>query len=185
MDMHRRHVLGLMGSSAAFGAFGVAHAAANRDPRFVTIILRGALDGLSAVPPVGDPDFERVRGDLAAIKSDAVPLNDMFALNAAMPQFARLYKAGQGAVVHAVASPYRERSHFDGQDVLESGHEKTGYTRSGWMNRMLTVMPKGRPVLVKGLGIGATTPLVMRGRLKCWAGPPQALRRSIRICRCG
>ncbi|OYW73852.1 MAG: hypothetical protein B7Z26_11710, partial [Asticcacaulis sp. 32-58-5] len=175
MTIHRRNLLGLMGASAAFGGFGLAQAATGRDPRFVTIILRGALDGLSAVPPVGDPDFERVRGELAAIKADAVPLNDMFALNAAMPQFARLYKAGHGAVVHAVASPFRERSHFDGQDVLESGHEKRGYTRSGWMNRLLTVMPKGQGVPIRGLGVGTTTPLVMRGEAEVLGWAPSNL----------
>ncbi|GGZ35943.1 DUF1501 domain-containing protein [Asticcacaulis endophyticus] len=175
MTLHRRNLLGLMGASAAFGGFGMAHAATGRDPRFVTIILRGALDGLSAVPPVGDPDFERVRGELASIKTDALPLTDLFAINPAMPQFARLYKAGQGAVVHAVASSYRERSHFDGQDILESGQEKTGFTRSGWMNRLLTVMPKGQGAPIRGLGVGATTPLVMRGEAEVLGWAPSSL----------
>jgi len=88
-----------------------ARAADQRDPRLVVIILRGALDGLSAVAPIGDPDYAGLHGQIAlSLSGDhpAIPLDSFFALNPAMPVFARLYRAGQGAVVHAVATPYRE-----------------------------------------------------------------------------
>src|SRR6266446_1371220 len=103
--------------------------AEGRDPRMLTIVLRGALDGRAAVAPVGDPDWVKLRGDKALVldgKTPALPLDSFFALNPAMPNLHRLYQARQAAIVHATASPYRERSHFDGQDVLESGFAKVG-----------------------------------------------------------
>jgi hypothetical protein len=116
----------LLGSGALFAWAHVPRIARaeGRDPRFLTIVLRGALDGLAAVAPIGDPDWIKLRGD-NALRLDgdtpALPLDDFFALNPAMPNLHRLYKAGQAIIVHAAATPYRERSHFDGQDVLESG----------------------------------------------------------------
>jgi uncharacterized protein (DUF1501 family) len=113
--------------------------AEGRDPRLLVIVLRGALDGLAAVAPVGDPDWVRLRGNDALLASGdnaGLPLDNFFALNPAMPSFHRMYKAGQAAIVHAVASPYRERSHFDGQDVLESGLTRPGGD-TGWLNRAL------------------------------------------------
>jgi uncharacterized protein (DUF1501 family) len=145
----------------------LAGAAGGRDPRFITIILRGALDGLSCVGPVGDPNYAGLHGDLALSLSGehpALPLDGFFALNPAMPNFARLYKAGQAAVVHAVATGYRERSHFDGQDVLESGYPRQGRAESGWLNRAVSLLPaadKVRPA--RGLGVGPVSPLIMRG----------------------
>jgi uncharacterized protein (DUF1501 family) len=117
--------------------------AEGRDPRFLTIVLRGALDGLAAVAPVGDPDWLRLRGDDALTldgAAKALPLDGFFALNPAMPNLARLYREGHATIVHAVASPYRERSHFDGQDVLESGLTKPGAADTGWLNRALATM---------------------------------------------
>ena len=144
-----------------------ASAAGGRDPRFLAIILRGALDGLSCVGPVGDPNYAGLHGELALSPTGdhpALPLDGFFVLNPAMPNFARLYKAGQAAVVHAVATGYRERSHFDGQDVLESGYPRQGRAESGWLNRAVTLLPasdKVRPA--RGLGVGPVSPLIMRG----------------------
>jgi uncharacterized protein (DUF1501 family) len=156
-----------------------ARAADARDPRLVVIILRGALDGLSAVAPVGDPDYASLHGQIAlSLGGDrpAIPLDSFFALNPAMPVFARLYRAGQGAVVHAVATPYRERSHFDGQDVLESGFAGPGRVGSGWLNRAIAALPRGERVAVHGgLSVGPTTPLVMRGAAPVLGWSPQTL----------
>jgi len=143
-----------------------ARAAGGRDMRLVTIVLRGALDGLSSVAPVGDPDYADLHGALAlSLAGDhpALPLDGFFALNPAMPNFARLFKAGQGAVVHAVATGYRERSHFDGQDVLESGYPAPGRTDSGWLNRALMALPQGERIATGGLAVGTVSPLVIRG----------------------
>jgi uncharacterized protein (DUF1501 family) len=156
-----------------------ARAADARDPRLVVIILRGALDGLSAVAPVGDPDYSGLHGQLAlSLSGDrpAIPLDSFFALNPAMPVFARLYRAGQGAVVHAVATSYRERSHFDGQDVLESGFPGPGRVGSGWLNRAIAALPRGARVATHGgLGVGPTTPLILRGNAPVLGWSPQNL----------
>src|SRR5690349_2324136 len=141
--------------------------AEGRDPRMLTIVLRGALDGLAVAAPVGDPDWIKLRGDKALTldgKPPALPLDSFFALNPAMPNLHRLYKAGQAIVVHAAATPYRERSHFDGQDVLESGLEKPGAVHSGWLNRALgSLMPEHRVGDDKAFAVGPVTPLVVRG----------------------
>jgi uncharacterized protein (DUF1501 family) len=162
----------LLGSGALFAwAFVPKIARAEgRDPRFLTIVLRGALDGLAAVAPVGDPDWVKLRGD-NAIKLEgakaALPLDGFFALNPAMPNLHRLYRAGQAIVVHAVATPYRERSHFDGQDVLESGLARPGKVDTGWLNRALTKLePDDRVRTQNGrhtFAVGPITPLVVRG----------------------
>jgi uncharacterized protein (DUF1501 family) len=163
----------LLGSGALFAwAFVPKVARAEgRDPRFLTIVLRGALDGLAAVAPVGDPDWVKLRGD-NALKLDgakpALPLDGFFALNPAMPNLHRLYRAGQAIVVHAVATPYRERSHFDGQDVLESGLARPGRVDTGWLNRALTRLePDGRVRTSQNgrrtFAVGPITPLVVRG----------------------
>jgi uncharacterized protein (DUF1501 family) len=89
-------------------------------------------------------------------------LDSFFALHPSMPEFARMYGARQAAVVHAVATPYRERSHFDGQDVLESGFAGPGRVQSGWLNRALQALPHGERA-AGALAIGPTTPLVLRG----------------------
>jgi len=155
----------------------LASAAGGRDPRLVVVILRGALDGMSAVAPVGDPDYGALRESIALTTSGdrpALPLDGFFALHPAMPNFARQYKQGHATVVHACATPYRERSHFDGQDVLESGQPHVGPTDTGWLNRALAALPKGNRVSVGGgLGVGLVTPLVLRGPAPVlgWAPP--------------
>ena len=154
--------------------------AEGRDPRFLVIVLRGALDGLAAVAPVGDPDWVRLRGDKALTldgTTPALPLDSFFALNPAMPNLHRLYKAGQATIVHAVATPYRERSHFDGQDVLESGLGKPGATDTGWLNRALAALePAGRADGGgKAFAVGPMTPLVVRGAAPVLSWTPPRL----------
>ena len=131
----RRTILGGTAAFAAFGAGSIAARAAGRpDPRLVVIVLRGGLDGLATVGPVGDPDYLRHHGEAALRRDGAKPALDLdgfFALNPAMPVFHGLYRAHEAAVVHAVATGYRERSHFDGQDVLESGQPGPGRVEIG------------------------------------------------------
>src|ERR1700722_11741781 len=161
----------LLGSGVLFAwAFMPQLAQAEgRDPRFLTIVLRGALDGLAAVAPVGDPDWIKLRGDNALRldgKTPALPLDGFFALNPAMPNVHRLYQAGEATIVHAAATPYRDRSHFDGQDVLESGLPKPGAVDSGWLNRALAGLAPSEPVNPRGrqaFAVGPVTPLVVRG----------------------
>ncbi|GAB4069836.1 DUF1501 domain-containing protein [Ancylobacter sonchi] len=167
-SLSRRAVLGTSGALFAWAFMPrFAFAAGGRDARFVCIVLRGALDGLATVAPVGDPAYAGLHGDLALSldgEIPALPLDGFFALHPSMPNFARLYKAGQASVVHAAATGYRERSHFDGQDVLESGQPAPGRTETGWLNRFLAGLPAGERVASAGaLGVGPVAPLVVRG----------------------
>jgi uncharacterized protein (DUF1501 family) len=173
----------LIGSGALFAWTQMPKLARaeGRDPRLLVIVLRGALDGLGAVAPVGDPDWIGLRGDRALVldgKTPALPLDAFFALNPAMPNLHRLYKAQQASIVHATATPYRERSHFDGQDVLESGVARPGAVDSGWLNRALVALASDGRVDLRGsraLGVGPVTPLVVRGQAPVMSWVPQKL----------
>jgi uncharacterized protein (DUF1501 family) len=181
----RRDVLFASGTLFAWAHLPKLAFAEGRDPRFLTIILRGALDGLATVAPVGDPDWIKLRGDQALTldgRTPALKLNDFFALNAAMPNLDRLFKANEAIVVHACATPYRERSHFDGQDLLESGLAKPAISESGWLNRALVglspLAPAGRvdPHGGKAFAVGPVTPLVLRGPAPVLSWSPQRVQ---------
>lgn len=165
----RRELMLASGVLFAWAAVPRAARAAGRDPRLLVVVLRGGLDGLAVVAPVGDADWVQLRGDKAPSTNGeppALPLDGFFALNPAMPNLHRLYQAGQAIVVHAVATPYRERSHFDGQDVLESGFPKPGIGDTGWLNRTLAALEPGGHAELAGrqaFAIGPITPLVVRG----------------------
>lgn len=183
MTLHlstRRELLLASGVLFAWTHLPKVARAEGRDPRFLTIVLRGALDGLAAVAPVGDPDWVKLRGDKGLAldgKTPALSLDDFFALNAAMPNLHRLYKADHAAIVHACATPYRERSHFDGQDVLESGLARPEMTESGWLNRALALLePEGRVrTPVKAFAVGPVAPLVVRGKAPVMSWSPQRI----------
>src|ERR1044071_2151935 len=124
-----------------------ALANAPTDSRFVFVLLRGALDGLSAVPPVGDPDYAGLRGQIALPRSGegaALPLAGPFGLFRSLTFLHASYQAKELAVLHAIATPYRERSHFDAQNVLESGDNRPHGSSSGWINRALSALPAGK-----------------------------------------
>jgi uncharacterized protein (DUF1501 family) len=173
----------LLGSGALFAwAYMPKLARAEgRDPRLLVVVLRGGLDGLAMVAPVGDPDWVKLRGEKGLAldgKSPALPLDSFFALNPAMPNLNRLYRAQQATIVHATATPYRERSHFDGQDVLESGYDRPGRMDSGWLNRALALLEAdGRvdPRGARALAVGPVTPLVVRGPAQVMSWVPQRL----------
>ena len=177
----RREMLLASGTLFAWAHLPKLAHAEGRDPRFLAIILRGALDGLAAVAPVGDPDWAALRGDNAltlAGKTPALKLDDFFALNPAMPNLHRMFMANEAIIVHACATPYRERSHFDGQDVLESGLTKPTVSESGWLNRALAgLAPAGRvnPTGSKAFAVGPVTPLVVRGLAPVLPWSPQRI----------
>jgi uncharacterized protein (DUF1501 family) len=175
----RRELLLASGTLFAWAHLPKLARAEGRDPRFLTVILRGALDGLATVAPVGDPDWLTLRGDNALTldgKLPALKLDSFFALNPAMPNLHRMFEAKEAIIVHASATPYRERSHFDGQDLLESGLPKPGASESGWLNRALAgLTPAGRvdPKGSKLFAIGPVTPLVVRGPAPVLSWSPQ------------
>jgi uncharacterized protein (DUF1501 family) len=176
----RRELLLASGALFAWAYVPKLAHAEGRDPRFLVIVLRGALDGLAAVAPVGDPDWHVLRGDKALTVTGtpaALPLDSLFALNPAMPNLHRLYQAGAAMIVHASATPYRERSHFDGQDVLESGLAAPGTAETGWLNRALvSLQPAGRAGGGRdAFAIGPIAPLVVRGPAPVLAWTPRRL----------
>ncbi|MHB8813431.1 MAG: DUF1501 domain-containing protein [Steroidobacteraceae bacterium] len=170
--MKRREFLAT-GALAAGGAFlssrvTFAGMANGRKPRLVFVILRGALDGLAAVPALGDPGYAQLRGDLAlgrpGTDGGALPLDGFFALHPSLSFMRQSYAAHELTVFHAVASPYRDRSHFDGQNVLETGYPEPHAVETGWLNRALAAIPAARaPEKERGISIAPTAPLVMRG----------------------
>ncbi len=139
-------------------------AKAATESRFVVAILRGGMDGLAAVPPHGDRDYRGLRGDLAIAapgKSDgAIDLDGFFGLHPALAPLHDVHAKRQLAVVHAVATPYRDRSHFDGQDLLENGTETPHAAHDGWLNRVLGLVGGAQTL---GLAVGQSVPLILRG----------------------
>ncbi len=167
--MQRRGFLNL-GALLAGGALLTSRVvfgrADERRPRLVLILMRGALDGLAAVPPYGDRDYAALRGEFAlrapGEAGGALPLNGFFGLHPSLGFLQQCYAARELTVFHALATPYRERSHFDGQDVLENGSPRAHALQSGWLNRALARSP-GRAQREAGVALGQNVPLVMRG----------------------
>lgn len=128
--------------------------------RFVFIMLRGAADGLATIAPTGDPGFAAVRGAFAEHSAGGTKVDSFFTLHPALAETAKLYALREAMFVHAIASPYRERSHFDGQNVLETGGPAAYRLRDGWMNRLLGLLPKDRATAV---ALSPTVPMILRG----------------------
>ncbi|MDE2405247.1 MAG: DUF1501 domain-containing protein [Sphingomonadales bacterium] len=149
----------------------LAFARAATDRRFVFVIQRGAADGLATLAPTGDPAFAALRGAFADLDG-GTPLGDFFTLHPALKQTAQLYAGGEALFVHATASPYRERSHFDGQNVLETGGRAAYALRDGWLNRLLGLLP---PAQGKAIALSATVPMVLRGPREVSSYAPSGL----------
>ena len=169
LSLTRRAVLGaslLAGAGISFPRMAVA---ADQAKRFVFVIQRGAADGLALVQPHGDSALRQLRA--ALVDDDAHDLDGFFALHPAMPQVASMFDSGEGQVWHAVATDYRERSHFDAQNVLESGGTQPNALRTGWLGRMLPLLP-GTP---QSLALAASVPLAMRGPVSVATYAPSRL----------
>jgi uncharacterized protein (DUF1501 family) len=178
--INRRGALGLLSGTALtawFGGIPVALAAATTNKRFVFVILRGALDGLAAVPPYADPNYRSVRGSLAlpapGETDGMLDLDGRFGLHPALQPLQAIYQARELAVVHAVATPYRSRSHFDGQDLLENGTSRPHGAADGWLNRTIGLLGRGEQRL--GLAVGQVVPLVLRGPNPVGSWAPQQM----------
>jgi uncharacterized protein (DUF1501 family) len=156
---------------AASAGGAVAQVAADR--KLVFVILRGAMDGLTAVAPYGDPDYAALRGVLAlqppGTANGVLPLSQGFGLHPRLPFLHSLWTEQKLAILHAAGSPYRDRSHFDGQDVLESGGSRVFALADGWLNRALGISSAGKPR--EAVAVAKTVPLVLRGSMpvKSWS----------------
>lgn len=167
---------GFLGASALLAMPPVLFAQAGTERRFVFILQRGAADGLNTVIPYADPDYVRQRGALAIDAAEVLKLDGLFALHPALTRLHALHGAGQARFVHAVASPYRERSHFDGQNVLETGGAMPYRVKDGWMNRLLGLMkgaqnPGGRDAIA----FSPAVPMALRGPVEVATYAPSAL----------
>jgi uncharacterized protein (DUF1501 family) len=170
----RRDILrtGAIGMAATLFTPRIAFAAAPTDKRFIFIIQRGAADGLGTVVPVGDPAFAGQRGVLADVAAGGMKLDTTFTLHPMLAETGKLYGAKQALFAHAFASPYRERSHFDGQNVLESGGKGPYALKDGWLNRMLTLLPEAN---ARAIAIASAIPLALRGSKEVASYAPSGL----------
>ena len=180
MSLNRRFLLQSFAAAGAVCAFGArasfAFAATPGDRRLVVVILRGALDGLAAAPPHGDKDYASVRGDLALQTSGAGALHDLdgfFGLHPSFTNLKSLYDANELVVFHNICSPYRDRSHFEGQNVLESGGVHPHLLQDGWLNRAL--QPMGLAGTDRALAIAQTPPLMLSGKIQTGSWMPAVM----------
>jgi uncharacterized protein (DUF1501 family) len=156
----RASLLGLA-TIAVAGRAKLALAAAHTEQRLVVVLLRGALDGMAAVVPYGDPNLQILRAALVPQQSALLDLGGFFAFHPALTNLHALYQKNEVLPVHAIAGPYRTRSHFEAQDLLQTGVDHAGIT-SGWLNRLITELPAGGAT-GQGLAVGTGMPLLLRG----------------------
>ena len=169
MSLDRRLFLG---ATALLAAPRVLFAQAATERRFIFIIQRGAADGLNTVIPYAEPAYASARRALAIDSASALKLDGSFALHPSLANLHALYGAGQASFFHAVASPYRDRSHFDGQNVLETGGTAPYQVKDGWLNRLLGLLPHGgKPAVAFSPGV----PLALRGAVEVTSYAPSAL----------
>lgn len=161
--INRRAALGITAGLFSSAFIPKWAEAASSDPRLLVVVLRGGMDGINTVIPHGDAAYAGMRGAIAISKADSIPLDSFFSLNLALPYFGSLYRAGEAAVVHATCVPLRNRSHFDCQDNLENGLPGLGSNTTGWMNRLLTALPQGSPIVSRGAIQVGEAPLLLRG----------------------
>ena len=158
----------------------LAFASAPTDKRLVIVLLRGAMDGLTAAPAFGDPDHERARNGIATARSGdggALNLDGFFGLAPQLSGLHERYGKGELILFHAIASPYRDRSHFDGQNLIENGSTQPFGLADGWANRALLGLPdsmkSGRANL--GVALASSMPLMMRGPAHVTSWSPSLL----------
>ena len=169
MSMDRR---GFMGAATLLASPEVLFAQAATERRFVFIIQRGAADGLNIVIPYAEPAYANLRGGLAIDPAAALKLDGTFALHPALPKLREMYAGGEATFVHAVASAYRDRSHFDAQNVLETGGKSPYQLKDGWMNRLLGMLPRSGK---EAIAFSPAVPLAMQGAVPVTTYAPSTL----------
>jgi uncharacterized protein (DUF1501 family) len=171
--MERRDFLRNMcyGGIATFGFPIVRFAQLRYHGRFVFVLLRGGFDGLAAVVPFGDATYRALRGGLAYDADDLALLNDQFGLAPGLAPLKTFWDSNELVVLHAMAIPYRTRSHFDGQAILETGLDRPIGNSDGWLNRLLQIMPGER----SGIAVAAGMPRSLAGSFEVQTWSPAQL----------
>ncbi|KAF0182266.1 MAG: DUF1501 domain-containing protein [Hyphomonadaceae bacterium] len=173
MNLSRRTLVGAGAASLFVPALAFG---ATTSKRLVVVVLRGGMDGLAAAPPVGDPAYASARGVLAQQKAQTLALDATFALHPRFENLHAMYRAGDAAVIHATCTPYRERSHFDAQNVLETGGVRPYARNAGWLNAALRALPAERAAGRRelGLALAQQAPLILRGdaSVATWSPSP-------------
>jgi uncharacterized protein (DUF1501 family) len=180
--------IGVTGAAVAAGPMFSAQAAfaagPHRGPILVVISLRGGMDGLSLVPPVGDPDYARARPSIAVPARTAIPTSDRrFGLHPALAPLRPLWNSGRLAFVHAVGHSDSSRSHFESTAELERSAPGSN-VHSGWLDRVLQVNGRAGPFEGVALGsggrpgllLGKTDVLTMRSLASFQLAAPDPLR---------
>jgi len=174
-QINRRSLLGLgasLGISVNFlgtQAFAATEGDLARK-KLVVVICRGGMDGLSVSPPVGDAHYANLRGSIAMRPDQVLKLDDTFGLHPELTSVHTLALKGEARIAPAIASPDRARSHFEAQDVLETGAAHVYGTETGWLNRTLEALAPVRKV--EGLSVGSTAPLILRGKVQAASWSP-------------
>jgi uncharacterized protein (DUF1501 family) len=163
---------GLLGGGLALTTPRMAFAAADTGRRFIFIIQRGAADGLAILAPTGDPAFGAARGALSETAATGTKLSGLFTLHPQMVASAKLFAAKQASFAHAIASGYRERSHFDAQNILETGAARPYGRDDGWMNRLLGLLSANER---RAVAISTAIPVALRGPLEVSSYTPSRL----------
>jgi uncharacterized protein (DUF1501 family) len=169
MTLDRRSFIG---AAALLAVSPVLFAQAATERRFIFIIQRGAADGLNTLIPYAEPAYASLRGALAIDAASALKLDGTFALHPSLVKVRELYADGQASFFHAVASPYRDRSHFDGQNVLETGGSAPYQVRDGWLNRLVTLLPLDGK---EAIAFSPAVPMALRGAAEVTTYAPSAL----------
>ncbi len=160
--MQRRTFLASLGLAApALLLPRLAFSGADKKKTLVVILQRGAVDGLSMVPPVGEKAYYDLRPTIAIEKKAAKALDGPFALHPSLSPLLPLWANKSLAIVHAVGSPDPTRSHFDAQDYLETGTPGSKSTDDGWLARALGAK-KGKGSL-RAVALSPALPRILRG----------------------
>jgi uncharacterized protein (DUF1501 family) len=158
MKISRRDFLKGTATSLFLAGFNLpALATSSRKKNLVVIMLRGGMDGLCAVPVIGDKNFEKRRKNI--LIEDTIKLNSDFALHPRLIGFNKCWKENTGSIVHATSIPYKQRSHFEGQNLMESGGKVPYQEKTGWVGRAM----KLANLQGDGLALSLPMPLLLRG----------------------
>jgi uncharacterized protein (DUF1501 family) len=145
--------------------------------KLVVVICRGAMDGLSVSPPIGDANYQSLRTEIAIAgfgqPNGALQLDSTFGLHPRLETVHALALKGEARIAPAIATPDRARSHFEAQDVLESGQPATQAT-SGWLNRAMESLSASRTV--HAMSVGPQEPLILRGRMEAASWSPGGIK---------